>query len=94
MTNEKHDIYKSFQMLNGTKCDILMASLGDMSMAMFEFTLAKQKNDNPYDLIFYIIKRVCLFNGKKETSEFIANLPGECYMQIQVLLDGLLSPNF
>lgn len=89
MDNEKIEVYKSIELLNGVICIIKFATLGELSQAMFEFN-KRQSDKEPYDVVFFMIKKICYFNGKRESEEYISNLSGESYCQISIFINNLL----
>lgn len=90
---KKVEIYKSIQLLNQVQCDILMANFGDFSRSIYEFNDRSKKDKEPFDMCFFLIKRICLFDGKFKDEKYISELPGECFGQISVFINDLMSTN-
>lgn len=85
---EQH--YATFKTLGGIKIDIKFATFGDISKSMFEFNI--QPNGKIYDVIPFIVKNTCLFNGEVKELEYILDLPADVYYTIQEKINSLITP--
>ena len=75
----KQEIFTSFKLMKGEKCDVLELKFGHICTANFK--VAYQK-DTEYDMIFFLLQQILLIDDKNPSIEFLENLMTDDYVKI------------